>query len=315
MPSYRPPSITTITPGQIGGLSAAHNNTGTSLATSLEQLQADQAFANRTIFGRGRLLSTWPDAGAGRVVDGGGLLILFPDATWLIGGRFLEISELPDYVAPDGEDPGYVQVLGPLVPGTWYGYAYLALSGGELAFTVNWFETAQPDQVAQGRPLVAIVETDSDSIVSISYTGEDVVYPHAILSMRIAAAETGGGGGEGGAATAEELPFEAAGTGTDTRMTNVVVKAFRDELRAYVDEQIANGGLPREEQTPLDQLYEHIDGTLRAILDSHPHALRRFAATVNRPGVWGDESNDGPETDLGGTLPAVPEQRHYDPEG
>lgn len=297
----------------MGGLSTAHNNTGTSLATSLEQLKADQAFANRTIFGRGRVLTSWPDEGAGRMVDGGGLLVLFPDATWLINGQFVEISELPDYIEPDEDEPGYILVPGPVAPGTWYGYANLALDGSDLAFSVDWFETTQVDITALGRPLIGVVETDSDSILSISYASEDVVFPHSILSLRIAGA--GGGGGEGGPATAEALQFEAAGTGKDTRMTNVVVRAFREEMKAYVDEQIASGGLPREEQTPLDQLYEHVDATLRALLDLHPHALRRFVAALNRPGAWGDESNDGPATDLGGTLPADPEQRHYDPEG
>lgn len=296
-PLFRAPAITHLDPGQIGGLSTAHNDTSDSLQGSLVSFQADAARATTRACGCGRVLSGDADADGAMVPQiGAGLTVR------LVTGYEAIIQGQPFVV----DDPsGFVVLAG--APASASSWLYLSLADGEPV--AQWESAARPDLVAVGLPCVGLVTAGAESVSSIELSHETTIAPLYLLRdqmtallQRVEVLESSGGGsapGAGGVVYAGNAPWLPAPG--DARDTATVIEAKRQEdrdaahqalvdLEARLRDYIENGTDLREEltmQTSNEWLVESIVRVLSKLAEVNTHAPEWLEVAMVKFGVYG----------------------------
>lgn len=245
----------------------------------------------------GRIVEAESDGLEVQMPGSASLALVLPEGSkWLIDGRLYEIDT-------DTTVGG--------ISANFTGWLELRADYDEELETVTFSFDEHETRPSYGAGVVGKVVTISDRVDSIDVdeTEADIIPTLPLILNRIrVAATTGGSGGGGDIAYISELGYSAG----DPRPATVVIEEKITQAVADVIDQIESGG-SREAPTEVDQLWDLSLGLLRGLREVLPYSVEFLQVGAVRPGIQGTES--APEStvfDLGGTLPEVADERHYD---
>lgn len=243
----------------------------------------------------GRIIEQEGDGLEARMSETPSLSIVLPSNSKLVLGGVLYILDSD-------------QVLGPIDP-NFTGWIVPTVTYDPDSETNIWDLVQYSSRPALGSGVVAKVVTSSDQVDSIDVTEvqTDVIPSIPILVSRIRA----GGSGPGGSGTVywEDNLWSRA----DPRPVLTVWDEYYQSILNAIQDAFESVG-DRSAETENDQMWNLALGIVRALRELNPQALRWLNVSSARPGIQGTTSSGDTEvSDLGGTLPEIPERRVYSP--
>jgi hypothetical protein len=280
-PLFRTPAIVPIISGQIGGLSAAHTQTGDNLLAALLALRDDVATMFVWLGYTGRVSQAAP------LADGAGFKI--PNGSkYLLRGRPVQVQ-----VSGSGQRIDLAASAGSTV------YVYADVNDTTGALTVASIGALDVTRPLAGQPCLGKFDVTA-STCTVHDDAATRVVTLSSLAERIAALEAGGsGGGSGGSGGGAPIGDAQSILWDSPYPMTIAVKIA--QLLADVEERLtglveAGGRRPR--QTNVDQMMVELALARQGVIALLPSAgLRSQSANVlgTNAGLWGNGGNGSPD--------------------